>query len=883
MRRVPAVLLLLLIAGAAAWTLYRWNASNTDSSDPWKAVPAQSALVLEFPDALAGWDRIMHTSQHWNALEQLPGMAAAGRLVARIHARMEDDPALRNALADAPVLVSVQRVGGQGSGALFVCAPRQPDEASLNAFTHALAFDAATVQQLLKGAAVDLDLDTALTGLAMAQADGLWLLATSRDVLDEALLELRNGQGLHADSLLTKARGTLGGGADAHVLIHLERTRNLLANWWTPDALKELEDMPNGWAALDLRVRSDALLMSGLVAPDGPHKAWTILEEQGSGELAILRSIPAGAEQLDMRHISDPRGWVAANEMVADDSLYEGLLAWVNGTVAIASSRKDSTTALWAFFGTDDTEKAANALTTYRPTSQPNDTLHYRGQRLTRLPTEQEHERLMGSAFAGLERPWWTLLGDQVVFAATPQLLSQAVDAWYDGNSLAEDGRTSAWAARMSSTAGRQWWSDVSRSYTGHIQQLRPAGQPKATALANLWGRFGGITVQLSPGQRGMHHIMVGIQHVPLEVRTEKTLWSVGIGAPATRQPDIVVNHTNNTREVLVQDEQHRIHLISAAGKVLWQYALDGPIMGAVHQVDRFRNGKLQLLFNTAGRVYLIDRNGKDVGGFPVTLKEQASAPLAVFDYEGQRDYRVIVPLKDGRLFNIGVDGLPVKGWEARKLAHATTSAVTHVRIRNKDHLLVFPAPGRVLVLDRRGSEREKVTLELPEGARVESIRPGTDLSGTEVLWTDMQGTAYRSTLGGTTALLANGSAGAISIGAAWRTEGPELAQVLGDSLRVQQGAQQVWHKGFAAALLPAVEWYEVDGVGTVISVVLPTREELLLMDHTGSPLPGMPLKGATLCSIADLDLDGRPEVVTVMRNGQVIAQALPGRKTNAP
>jgi hypothetical protein len=188
-----------------------------------------------------------------------------------------------------------------------------------------------------------------------------------------------------------------------------------------------------------------------------------------------------------------------------------------------------------------------------------------------------------------------------------------------------------------------------------------------------------------------------------------------------------------------------------------------------------------------------------------------------------------------------------------------------------------------VLVLDRRGSEREKVTLELPEGARVESIRPGTDLSGTEVLWTDMQGTVYRSTLGGTTALLANGSAGAISIGAAWRTEGPELAQVLGDSLRVQQGAQQVWHKGFAAALLPAVQWYEVDGVGTVISVVLPTREELLLMDHTGSPLPGMPLKGATLCSIADLDLDGRPEVVTVMRNGQVIAQALPGRKTNAP
>jgi hypothetical protein len=343
------------------------------------------------------------------------------------------------------------------------------------------------------------------------------------------------------------------------------------------------------------------------------------------------------------------------------------------------------------------------------------------------------------------------------------------------------------------------------------------------------------------------------------------------------------VNHTNNTREVLVQDEQHRIHLISAAGKVLWQHALDGPIMGAVHQVDRFRNGKLQVLFNTAGRVYLIDRNGKDVGGFPVNLKEQASAPLAVFDYEGQRDYRVIVPLKDGRLFNIGVDGLPVKGWEAPKLAHPTNSPATHLRIRNKDHLLVFPTPGRVLVLDRRGSEREKVTLELPEGARVESIRTGTDLSGTEVLWTDAQETTYRSTVGGTTTLLANVCAGTISISGIWHSNGPEVARVQGDSIHLLYGDLQVWHKGFAAAPLPTVNWYEVDGMGTVMAVVLPTREELQLLDHTGNPLPGMPLKGATLCSIADLDLDGRAEVVSVLRNGQVVAQALPQRRSATP
>ncbi|MBK9176998.1 MAG: hypothetical protein IPM46_11840 [Flavobacteriales bacterium] len=186
----------------------------------------------------------------------------------------------------------------------------------------------------------------------------------------------------------------------------------------------------------------------------------------------------------------------------------------------------------------------------------------------------------------------------------------------------------------------------------------------------SLLRQHGGLSLQVSPASNGMVHVALGLQHAPLEgtgaqmASDQRVLWECPLNALVLRKPDLVINHTNQTREVLVQDTSHRIHLISATGKLLWSRQLDGPILGRVHQVDRFKNGKLQLLFNSARSFYLIDRNGKDLGGFPVGFPAQATAPLAVFDYENTREYRVLVPLADGRIHNWGVDGLAVQGWE---------------------------------------------------------------------------------------------------------------------------------------------------------------------------------------------------------------------------
>ena len=113
MRRAITVLILLAILGAAAWTIYRWERPSVTGSDPWRAVPMQTAIVLELNEPWTVWDRFTHTSQLWGAVVELTAPAAMGRTIARAVERMENDAALRNALNGSPVLVALLR-GGAG-------------------------------------------------------------------------------------------------------------------------------------------------------------------------------------------------------------------------------------------------------------------------------------------------------------------------------------------------------------------------------------------------------------------------------------------------------------------------------------------------------------------------------------------------------------------------------------------------------------------------------------------------------------------------------------------------------------------------------------------------------------------------------------------------
>ncbi|WP_136483160.1 PQQ-binding-like beta-propeller repeat protein [Cognatitamlana onchidii] len=170
--------------------------------------------------------------------------------------------------------------------------------------------------------------------------------------------------------------------------------------------------------------------------------------------------------------------------------------------------------------------------------------------------------------------------------------------------------------------------------------------------------------------------------------------------------PQFVTNHVTRQKEVVVQDIKNNLYLISNKGKVLWKKQLPGRILGKIEQIDMFRNGRLQLAFATKNRVYVLDRNGKTVKPFPLKFKDDITQPLAIFDYEKRKNYRLLVT--QGRhVLMYSAKGKIVKGFGFSTANSKIIAKPKHFRIGSKDYI-TLKTKNKIYILDRIGKTRVK-------------------------------------------------------------------------------------------------------------------------------------------------------------------------------
>ena len=174
--------------------------------------------------------------------------------------------------------------------------------------------------------------------------------------------------------------------------------------------------------------------------------------------------------------------------------------------------------------------------------------------------------------------------------------------------------------------------------------------------------------------------------------------------------PQVVKNHRNGQKEIIVQDVKNNVYLISNRGKVLWKKKLNGPVLGKIEQTDMYKNGRLQLAFATPKRVYVLDRNGNDVSPFPIKFNDEITQPLAVFDYDNRKKYRFFV-VQGKETLMMDIKGKTVRGFNFKNSSGKITTQPKHLRIGTKDYI-VFAAGKKLIILDRLGKIRVQVKQE---------------------------------------------------------------------------------------------------------------------------------------------------------------------------
>nr|WP_255806916.1 hypothetical protein [Belliella alkalica] len=170
--------------------------------------------------------------------------------------------------------------------------------------------------------------------------------------------------------------------------------------------------------------------------------------------------------------------------------------------------------------------------------------------------------------------------------------------------------------------------------------------------------------------------------------------------------PKSIQNFNDRSSEFVVQDENNLVHLLTGEGEIVFSQALDGVITSDIFQIDFYKNGKLQLLFATQKMIYIIDRLGGVLPGYPLEIPGRNITHLNLVDYDNNKDYRLFVGTDQAELYLINKNGDALDGWNPQVISSNLVVKPAHHRIAGAgDMMLALNEQGDLYFFNRRGEK----------------------------------------------------------------------------------------------------------------------------------------------------------------------------------
>ncbi len=392
----------------------------------------------------------------------------------------------------------------------------------------------------------------------------------------------------------------------------------------------------------------------------------------------------------------------------------------------------------FAYFNFRDAELCEETLGTL---ADSNFIEGYRGHVIRKIAPLNLLPRIFGSLFEPFHQPYYLLHQDYVLLGNDLAALKVVLNDILDSKTLDRSESYLKLSKQLPGKAhvqvlyGIPEWLPNQKNYLN--KALGSELESLQDSLQNLrWGIF-----QLQADQDRSFVSAIIREERAIEEKIVRQ-WSVQLEGQPIGAPQFLRNHLNQKLDIAVQDEEHQLYLISRKGELFWNRQLDGPILGDIRQIDIFRNNKLQMVFNTANKLWVIDRLGRNVEGFPVDLPAEATAPVGVFNYDQARNYRLVVPCGP-MLYNYDVEGKSVKGWNFKKAASNIVSEPQFFSVAGKDIIVCLTADGKLYQLNRRGEERFEAPEKIEELKTSFYLKPGEDLKSSELIAGSNSGKMY--------------------------------------------------------------------------------------------------------------------------------------------
>lgn len=718
----------LILVGA--YFIYKY-ATRKSEFNPWELVPKNTIAVYETERPLEAWQTLIESEQ-WLALSQIEALTKMNNQVQLLDSLAGGSGTLSKVLKGRPSLISMHVTSKHSVGFVYYIPMHRAGKAKAQKIIDQLilnkdiAVSRRTYQDLviqeLRGKSINLD---------FIYHEKYMVLSATGFLMEDIVRNIVNGFETNYISYYEEMFGDPSLRSD-------EGNLYLNGTQWAPFMRTFLENQPTDYINFtksmffDASLSANDLLLSGFLYPEAKGTVVSTFYGQEPVEMKVLRMIPNNTSALLHIGVSDMHKWYSKWAQLFNKSIARQANALINPAEIMSFTTSEiALTTLESidleapkkllFVKLQDQAGIRNQINriveAHAATVEDSVFVEqFADYQIGVIELAEFPESLLGQHFHGFPATYYMFYQDYLVLASTDMVIKEWLNSIENESTWGKTVQVNQFMEDNLGEANLTQVMNTNRSWNYILNQLNGEWSAWWKQNRNVIKQFGLVGMQVS-NLDNRYYANINLNFQPGKIKTgsgqlhDEML--VHFNTKIQIKPKVVRNHNTGLFEILIQDSLNHLSLLNGRGKVLWKDSIPGPILTEIFQIDYYKNSKLQYLFATADALYLVDRNGNNVSGYPVQLSEFTTRDLQVIDYDKTKNYRFLLVDNQGNIVLLNKEGTMLDGWNPKRFNSSLTRDVFHLRVRGKDRIVVPQRNGIINVLNRRAESTPGFPLDI--------------------------------------------------------------------------------------------------------------------------------------------------------------------------
>ncbi|MDC0204711.1 hypothetical protein OAJ65_02830, partial [Flavobacteriales bacterium] len=706
--KVSAPIILIIIILIIGFNAYQKTLENTDN--PLSIIPSNASVILQSNDVEA-LNTLLQKTTIWRNLLNINQMQLINKNIQDISTFFSKHKLV---FTSNTLFISFHKVGANNNGVLF-CSNFSVENISSQQKIASLLGN--TLETYNYDNKVIYHLTNKKRKIYCSFKGNVIFFSSSKMLIEDVIKESATNENLLTNSNFKLSYNTISKSADINLFLNY----NSLAEF-TSTYTKDIIHFDNfsEWISTDIKIKDNVIIINGFGNINSPIENYTdIFFNQTIESSDIVEVIPENTAMLlaigfdNAKLLYDKKNkllqtqnnfwsWDKRRKQLLDSTKvnYNELIKQLeNEAGRFSTFSTQSSSEQYSYF------KSKNSLTTSSlMQGLIKNRKDYNGYSISKCKDPNITANLFGDLFS-CHTPYFTIIDDYFIFGNSESSIQYIIDHYNGKNTLYNNEYFRSYRTYISSKSNLFFYINPGRALVNLKEKLQANYRKKMSFNKDSILNFTAFSLQLS-AKRNLLLNNLSLFYDADFKEDIKEEWFLQLDSTIAMTPKFVKNHFIKQEMIVVQTKSNRLYALNAEGEIIWEKIIDSKIIGDISSIDIYKNNKYQALFNTESHLYLIDRNGKYVDGFPKKLPSHTTLGHSLFDYNNNKRYRIVIIGSNNVIYNLDAKGEEVKGWKYKKQQNRIIASAQHFKVNNKDYILQETANSTTKLLAINGTER---------------------------------------------------------------------------------------------------------------------------------------------------------------------------------